>query len=63
MPRAVTDPGRPGAYIGVVVCDPDGIERLYMVRLDDAGSLPDGSIRSTGASGPPGLYLPGRPLP
>jgi hypothetical protein len=62
MPQQVTGRDRRGAYIGIVVCDPDGVERLYMVRLDDPGTLPEGPIR-TGAAGPQGLYLPGRPLP
>ena len=61
MPQAAA--GRePGVYVGVVVCEPDGIERLYMVRMDDAGTLPEGPLR-TGAPGPRGLYLPGRPIP
>lgn len=60
MPQAAS--GRePGLYVGVVVCEPDGIERLYMVRMDDAGSLPEGPVR-TGMP-PRGLYLPGRPIP
>jgi len=60
MPQAVS--GREsGAYIGVMVCEPDGTERLYQVRIDDAGSLPEGNLRGT--PGPRGLYLPGRPTP
>lgn len=61
MPQA-TSGREPGLYVGVVVCEPDGVERLYMVRMDDAGTLPEGSLR-TGAPGPRGLYLPGRPIP
>ena len=62
MPRAAAPGERRGMYIGVTVCDPDGVERVYMVRVDEAGSLPEGPIRD-GAPGPRGLYLPGRPLP
>lgn len=60
MPQAASGRER-GVYVGVVVCDPDGVDRLYMVRIDDAGSLPEGNLRGT--PGPRGLYLPGRPLP
>lgn len=62
MPQGATPGERRGLYIGVTVCDPDGVERVYMVRVDDAGSLPEGPVR-TGVPGPRGLYLPGRPLP
>lgn len=60
MPRVV--PGRQvGVYVGVVVCEPDGTERLYQVRLDDAGNLPERSLRGT--AGPRALVVPGRPIP
>ncbi|MBI2468953.1 MAG: hypothetical protein HYV62_14260, partial [Candidatus Rokubacteria bacterium] len=36
MPQAASGRER-GVYVGVVVCDPDGVDRLYMVRIDDAG--------------------------
>ncbi len=61
MPSAATGRER-GVYLSVVVCDPDGVERVYTVRVDDAGTLPEGPVR-TGAPGPRGLYLPGRPIP
>jgi hypothetical protein len=60
MPRAAS--GRePGLYVGVVVCDPDGVARVYQVRMDDAGSLPERYLRGT--PGPRALFLPGRPTP
>lgn len=58
MPRAATGRER-GLSLGVVVCDPDGVERWYMVRVDQPGTLPEGPTRE----GVRGLVLPGRPIP
>lgn len=58
MPLAASG-GKPGVYVGVVVCEPDGTERFYQVRIDDAGSLPERDLRGT--PGPRTLFVPGRP--
>jgi hypothetical protein len=62
MPQARTGAERtPGLYVGAVVCEPGG-PVYYEVRVDPDTSLPEGQLRS-GAPGPRGLYLPGRPIP
>jgi hypothetical protein len=58
MPQATTRSG-PGLLIGVIVCEPDGSERVYQVRADDPGSLPERNLRGT--PGPRHLFVPGRP--
>ncbi|HEV8306364.1 MAG TPA: hypothetical protein VGW35_01745 [Methylomirabilota bacterium] len=57
-PRLASSRGS-GVYISVIVCDADGVDRVYTVRLDDAGTLPEGTLRGT--AGPGHLFVPGRP--
>lgn len=55
-------PGERGVVLGVKVCEPDGTERTYFLRVERDASLPEGPFRSP-APGPWRLGLPGRPLP
>jgi hypothetical protein len=59
LPRAASGRDRGGVYIGVAVCDPVVGQRVYEVRADDPGTLPEANLRGT--PGPSRLFIPGRP--
>lgn len=60
LPQVATSRARGGVYLGVGVCDPVWGSRVYEVRADDPGTVPEGG-NLRGAPGPHIPFVPGRP--